>query len=336
MATTTYLEAIRQGMLEEMRKDPSVFLIGEDIGVYGGAFKVTEGLLDEFGPDRVIDTPISETAIVGAAIGASFVGMRPVAELMTMNFGIVAMDQIVNHASKMRYMFGGQVTLPLVIRAPGGGGTQKAAQHSHCIESWFVNTPGIRVVIPATPYDVKGLLKTSIRSDDPILFIEHEMLYSTKGEVPEEEYLLPLGVAQAQVSTDISIAPAQEITRDPATLETELVLQALCMALSRRKAPMLHHSDRGSQYASDDYKDLLALHGIEGSMSRKGNCYDNAAQESFYHTLKTEHVFHEHYRNLAEARSSLFDYIEIFYNRQRSHTSIGYKSPTEFEEGLAA
>jgi len=193
-----YHEAINQALQEEMARDERVFILGEDVGLAGGTFRVTDGLMAEFGGRRVRDTPIAEAAIVGIAIGAALTGMRPVAELMTMNFGIVAMDQIVNHASKMRYMFGGQVTLPLVIRAPGGGGTQKAAQHSHCIESWFVNTPGIRVVIPATPYDVKGLLKTSIRSDDPILFIEHEILYSTKGEVPEEEYLLPLGVADVK------------------------------------------------------------------------------------------------------------------------------------------
>ena len=198
MPEVRYYEAINQALQEEMARDERVFILGEDVGLAGGTFRVTEGLMAEFGGRRVRDTPIAEAAIIGIAIGAALTQMRPVAELMTMNFGIVAMDQIVNHVSKMRYMFGGQVTLPLVIRAPGGGGTQKAAQHSHCIESWFVNTPGIRVVIPSTPYDVKGLLKTSIRSEDPILFIEHEMLYSTKGEVPEEEYLLPLGVADVK------------------------------------------------------------------------------------------------------------------------------------------
>ncbi len=198
MPELRYFEAVNQALQEELARDERVFILGEDVGLAGGTFRVTDGLMAEFGSRRVRDTPIAEAAIVGIAIGAAMSGMRPIAELMTMNFGIVAMDQIVNHASKMHYMFGGQVTLPLVIRAPGGGWTQKAAQHSHCIESWFVNTPGIRVVIPSTPYDVKGLLKTSIRSDDPILFIEHEMLYSTRGEVPEEEYLLPLGVADVK------------------------------------------------------------------------------------------------------------------------------------------
>ena len=152
----------------------------------------------EFGARRVRDTPIAEAAIIGVAIGAAMTGLRPVAELMTLNFGIVAMDQIINHASKARYMFGGQVNLPMVIRAAAGGGTQKGAQHSHSIESWFVNAPGIRVVIPSTPYDLKGLLKTAIRCEDPVLFIEHEMLYNTKGEVPDEEYLLPFGVADVK------------------------------------------------------------------------------------------------------------------------------------------
>lgn len=198
MSEIRYFEALNQALFEELKRDDRVFILGEDVGLVGGTFRVTEGLMAEFGSRRVRDTPIAEAAIVGIAIGAAMAGLRPIAELMTMNFAIVAMDQIVNHASKIRYMFGGRVTLPLVIRAPGGGGTQKGAQHSHSIESWFVNTPGIRVVIPSTPYDAKGLLKTAIRSDDPVLFIEHEMLYSTRGEVPDGEYLLPFGLADVK------------------------------------------------------------------------------------------------------------------------------------------
>jgi len=195
MAELRYFQAVTQAIQEEMARDERVFIFGEDVGLVGGTFRATEGLMAEFGSRRVRDTPIAEAAIVGIAIGSAMTGMRPIAELMTMNFAIVAMDQIINHVSKMRYMFGGQVSLPLVIRAPAGGGTQKAAQHSHCIESWFVNSPGLRVVIPSTPYDVKGLLKTAIRSEDPVLFIEHEGLYNTRGEVPDGEYLLPFGVA---------------------------------------------------------------------------------------------------------------------------------------------
>ena len=206
MAEIRYYEALNQALQEEFARDERVFMLGEDVGLVGGTFRVTEGLMAEFGSRRVRDTPIAEAGIVGIAIGAAMAGMRPIAELMTMNLSMVAMDQIVNHASKMHYMFGGQVKLPLVIRAPGGGGSQKGAQHSHSIESWFVHSPGIRVVVPATPYDAKGLLKTSIRSDDPVLFIEHEMLYSTKGEVPDDEYLLPLGVADVKrVGRDVTI-----------------------------------------------------------------------------------------------------------------------------------
>ena len=198
MAEVRYFEALNQALDEEMARDDRVFILGEDVGLVGGTFRCTEGLMAEYGARRVRDTPIAEAAIVGIAIGSAIGGLRPVAELMTMNFAIVAMDQIVNHVSKMRYMFGGGVNLPLVLRAPGGGGTQKGAQHSHSIESWFVNSPGIRVAIPSTPYDVKGLLKTAIRSEDPVLFIEHEMLYGMRGEVPEQEYLLPFGVADVK------------------------------------------------------------------------------------------------------------------------------------------
>jgi pyruvate dehydrogenase E1 component beta subunit len=201
-----YYEALNQALFEEFERDPYVFIFGEDVGLVGGTFRVTEGLMAEFGARRVRDTPITEATIVGIAVGAAMGGMRPIAELMTMNFAVVAMDQIVNHVSKMRYMFGGQVNLPLVIRAPGGGGTQKAAQHSHSIESWFVNTPGIRVAIPATPADAKGLLKTAIRMEDPVLFIEHEMLYGTRGEVPEGEHRVPFGVARvARPGRDVTI-----------------------------------------------------------------------------------------------------------------------------------
>ncbi len=199
-------EALVEAQAEEMRRDESVFVMGEDVGLFGGTFRATEGLMAEFGSRRVRDTPIAEAGIVGLAIGAAFAGLRPVPELMTMNFAIVAMDQIVNHLAKLRYSFGGQFNLPVTIRAPGGGGTQKGSQHSHSIESWFVNAPGIRVVIPSTPGDAKGLLKTSIRSDDPVLFVEHEMLYSVKGPVPEDDYLIPLGRADVKrAGSDVTV-----------------------------------------------------------------------------------------------------------------------------------
>ena len=179
-------------MREELERDPDVFLIGEDIGLFEGSFKVTRGLLNEFGPRRVVDTPISEAGFVGIGIGAAMAGLRPVVELMTVNFAIVAMDQIVNNAAKIRYMFGGQVSVPLVIRMPGGAGHQLAAQHSHSLEAWFTHVPGLKVACPSTPYDAKALLKTAIRDDDPVIFLESEGLYAKKGPVGGPDELVPV------------------------------------------------------------------------------------------------------------------------------------------------
>lgn len=198
MREITYLEAVREAMVQEMRRDPSVFLIGEDIGVYGGAFGVSKGMLKEFGSERIRETPISEQGIAGAAIGAALMGMRPIMEIMFMDFITLAMDQIVNQAAKMRFMLGGKARIPLVCRAPAGSGTGAAAQHSQCLEAWFVHTPGIKVVAPSTPYDAKGLLLTSIRDNNPVMFIEHKLLYRTKGVVPEEMYTIPLGQAEVK------------------------------------------------------------------------------------------------------------------------------------------
>lgn len=194
----TYLEAIREALTQEMRRDPSVFLIGEDIGVYGGAFGVTWGMLDEFGPERIRETPISEAAIAGAATGAALMGMRPVMEIMFMDFVTIAMNQLVNQAAKIRFMFGGKASIPLVCRTPAGSGTGAAAQHSQCLEQWFVHVPGIKVVAPSTPADAKGLLVASIRDNNPVMFVEHKLLYRTKGPVPEELYTIPLGTAEVK------------------------------------------------------------------------------------------------------------------------------------------
>jgi pyruvate dehydrogenase E1 component beta subunit len=194
----TYLEAIREALLQEMRRDPEVFLIGEDIGVYGGAFGVTRGLLDEFGQERVRDTPISEAGIAGAAVGAALMGMRPVMEIMFMDFLTISMNQLVNQGAKIRFMFGGKASIPMVVRAPAGSGTGAAAQHSQSLEAWFVNVPGIKVVAPATPYDAKGLLVSAIRDNNPVLFMEHKLLYRLKGHVPEELYSVPLGQAEVK------------------------------------------------------------------------------------------------------------------------------------------
>jgi pyruvate dehydrogenase E1 component beta subunit len=195
MREMTYADAIREALSEEMRRDQSVVFMGEDIGVYGGAFGVSKGMFAEFGPTRVRDTPLSEAAIIGCGIGAAMVGLRPVVEIMFSDFVTVAMDQIVNQAAKARFQFGGQFKVPLVIRAPSGSGTGAAEQHSQSLEAWFVHTPGIKVIAPSTPADAKGLLTTAMRDGNPILFLEQKLLYRTKGDVPEGDYAIPFGKA---------------------------------------------------------------------------------------------------------------------------------------------
>jgi pyruvate/2-oxoglutarate/acetoin dehydrogenase E1 component len=227
----SYAQAVAEALNEEMTRDPDVFLMGEDIGRFGNIYGATRGLLEAFGKERVRDTPISEAAIVGAAVGASLLGMRPVVEIMYMDFMTIAADQIVNHAAKFRYMFGGSVELPLVIRTQGGTGTSNAAQHSQSLESWFMHTPGLHVVMPSTPYDAKGLLKASIREDNPVIFIEHKSLYKTWGPVPEEEYLIPLGQADVKregkditvVATSLmvqrALGAAEEVEKEGGSVE---------------------------------------------------------------------------------------------------------------------
>src|SRR5215467_16084118 len=194
MRTITYRDALREAIREEMRRDERVYILGEDIAGYGGTYAVTKGLFEEFGAKRVKDTPLAEEVIAGAAIGSALGGLRPVAEIMTANFSLLASDQIINSLAKFRYMFGGQPTMPVVIRMPGGGGAQRGAQHSQMLETMYAHVPGLKVVMPATPYDAKGMLKAALRQDDPILFLEHELLYNVKGEVPEPEqdYTVPL------------------------------------------------------------------------------------------------------------------------------------------------
>jgi pyruvate dehydrogenase E1 component beta subunit len=198
MKEVRYIRAITEALREEMARDEAVFVVGEDVAYPGGSFSATRGLLEEFGERRVKDTPISESAIVGLALGAATQGLRPVAEIMFMDFLAVCMDQIVNQVAKARYMFGGQYRLPMVIRTSCGGGLNAGPQHSQCLEAWFAHVPGLKVVMPATPYDVKGLLKTAIRDDNPVLFVENKALYGLKGEIPEEEYLVPIGQADVK------------------------------------------------------------------------------------------------------------------------------------------
>lgn len=206
MARILMREAISQALREEMQRDPSVFILGEEVGVWGGTYAVTKGFYDEFGAERVKDTPIAENAIIGAAIGAAMVGQRPIAELMTINFAFSAMDYIVNQAAKLRYMFGGQFKLPMVIRAVGGGGRQLGATHSQTPDAIFAHFPGLKVVSPGTPEDAKGLLKAAIRSDDPILFIEHATMYQVRGEVPDGDFTIPIGKSKIQrAGKDVTI-----------------------------------------------------------------------------------------------------------------------------------
>ena len=231
MAKITMREAISQALWEEMERDPKVFILGEEVGVWGGTYAVTKGFYDHFGPERVRDTPIAEAAIVGAAIGASMRGLRPIAELMTINFAFSAMDHIVNEAAKMHYMFNGQMTLPMVIRTVGGGGRQLGATHSQTPDAIFAHFPGLKVGAPGTPADAKGLLKSAIRSNDPIFFIEHATLYQTRGEVPEGEHLVPIGKSTVQRTgrdvtvvtyskgLEISLKAAEQLAKDGIEIE---------------------------------------------------------------------------------------------------------------------
>lgn len=219
MAKITMRQAISQALWEEMERDPKVFILGEEVGVWGGTYAVTKGFYDHFGAERVLDTPIAEAAIIGAAIGAAMTGTRPVAELMTINFAFSAMDHIVNEAAKMHYMFNGQMVLPLVIRTVGGGGRQLGATHSQTPDAIFAHFPGLKVIAPGTPADAKGLLKAAIRSDDPIMFIEHATLYQVKGEVPDGDYVIPIGKSTIQ-------RPGEHVTLVTYSKMLELSLKA--------------------------------------------------------------------------------------------------------------
>jgi pyruvate dehydrogenase E1 component beta subunit len=224
MTQMRYREALNAGLREELRRDERVMLMGEDIGVFGGAFKVTEGLLEEFGEKRVRDTPISENTIVGIGVGAAMTGLRPVVELMTINFALLAFDQIVNHAAHIHYMFGGQARVPLVVRMPQGAGHQLGPTHSHCLEAMFLHVPGLLVAVPSTAADAKGLLKSAIREENPVIFIEHESLYGVRGEVPEGEYeLTPFGLARiVREGSDVTIVGVSRMALTAERAATQL------------------------------------------------------------------------------------------------------------------
>jgi pyruvate/2-oxoglutarate/acetoin dehydrogenase E1 component len=205
----TYREAVREAMVQAMGEDESVFLMGEDVGVYGGAFGVSRGMVEEFGEDRVVDTPLSEAGFVGLCTGAALMGMRPIAEIQFSDFITHSMDQLVNQAAKLRYMFGGEGRVPLVVRTPGGAGTGAAAQHSQSLEAWFIHVPGLKVVMPSTPYDAKGLLRAALDDPNPVIFYEHKLLYNRKGDVPEEAYRVPIGeAAVSREGEDVTLVAA--------------------------------------------------------------------------------------------------------------------------------
>ena len=223
MRELRYIWAINEALGEEMERDPNVFIVGEDVGLPGGAFGATRGLVDRFGPERVIDTPISEAAIMGLAAGAASNGLRPVVEIMFMDFMTMCMDGVVNQIAKMRYMFGSQFSMPLVIRTPAGAGLHAGPQHSQSLEAWFAHIPGLKVVMPATPYDVKGILKAAIRDDNPVLVIEHKGLHALKGEVPEQEYVLPIGKAfTKRQGTDVTIVATSRMVHEALKAAEEL------------------------------------------------------------------------------------------------------------------
>jgi len=228
MREIQFREALREAMTEEMRKDKSIFLMGEEVAEYNGAYKVSQGMLDEFGPERILDTPITELGFAGLGVGAAMNGLRPIIEFMTFNFSLVAIDQIINSAAKMLYMSGGQFSVPIVFRGATGNAGQLGAQHSQNFENWYANTPGLKVVVPSNPYDAKGLLKTAIRDDDPVIFMESELLYGEKGEVPEGEYLIPIGAADIKrPGDDVTIVTFGKIIKVASMAADELAKEGI-------------------------------------------------------------------------------------------------------------
>ena len=271
MREITYLEAVREALTQEMERDERVFIIGEDVGVYGGAFGVTLGMVEKFGEQRVIDTPISELGIAGAITGAALHGMRPVGEIMFMDFTTLATEQLVNQAAKIRFMFGGNATVPFVLRTPAGSGTGAAAQHSQSLENWFVHVPGLKVVMPCTAYDVKGLLISSIRDNNPVIFVEHKLLYKTKGVVPEEPYTIQLSTAEVKregkdltivaysIMIHRSLEAAEQLSEegievevvDPRTLnplDKETIIQSV---MKTGKVLVVHESSKTGGYGGE-------------------------------------------------------------------------------------
>lgn len=243
MRTIQFREAICEAMSEEMRRDDSIYLMGEEVAEYNGAYKASKGMLDEFGPKRVIDTPISELGFSGIAIGSAMNGNRPIVEYMTFNFSLVGIDQIINNAAKMRQMSGGQFNIPIVFRGPTASAGQLAATHSQAFESWFANCPGLKVIVPSNPYDAKGLLKSAIRDNDPVIFMESEQMYGDKGEVPEEEYLIPIGAADIKrPGKDVTIVSFGKIIKEAFIAADELAKEGIdCEIIDLRTIRPMDH-----------------------------------------------------------------------------------------------
>lgn len=243
MRTIQFREAVCEAMTEEMRRDECVYLMGEEVAEYNGAYKASKGMLDEFGPERVIDTPISEAGFSGVGVGSAMVGTRPIIEFMTFNFSLVGIDQIINNAAKIRQMSGGQFNIPIVFRGPTASAGQLAATHSQAFENWFANTPGLKVIVPSTPYDAKGLLKSAIRDDDPVIFMESEQMYGDKGEVPEEEYLIPIGKADIKrEGSDVTIVSFGKIIKEAITAAEKLAEEGIsCEVVDLRTVRPMDH-----------------------------------------------------------------------------------------------
>ncbi|PTX63709.1 pyruvate dehydrogenase E1 component beta subunit [Kordia periserrulae] len=243
MRTIQFREAVAEAMSEEMRTDDSIYLMGEEVAEYNGAYKASKGMLDEFGAERVIDTPIAELGFAGIGVGSAMNGNRPIIEFMTFNFALVGIDQIINNAAKMRQMSGGQLNIPIVFRGPTASAGQLAATHSQAFESWFANCPGLKVVVPSNPYDAKGLLKTAIRDDDPVIFMESEQMYGDKGEVPEGEYTIPLGVADIKrEGTDVTIVSFGKIIKEAYKAADELAEEGIsCEIIDLRTVRPMDH-----------------------------------------------------------------------------------------------
>ncbi|MFA5557127.1 MAG: pyruvate dehydrogenase complex E1 component subunit beta [Flavobacteriaceae bacterium] len=244
MRTIQFREAICEAMSEEMRRDETIYLMGEEVAEYNGAYKASKGMLDEFGPKRVIDTPIAELGFAGIAVGSAMNGNRPIVEFMTFNFSLVGIDQIINNAAKMRQMSGGQFNIPIVFRGPTASAGQLAATHSQAFENWFANTPGLKVIVPSNPYDAKGLLKSAIRDNDPVIFMESEQMYGDKGEVPEEEYTIPIGVADIKrEGTDVTIVSFGKIIKEAYKAADELEKEGIsCEIIDLRTVRPMDHN----------------------------------------------------------------------------------------------